>query len=106
MADWPYNTTAWQKLRKAKLEADPLCHPCSLRGVLTPANTVDHVKAIADGGMPFPPLDGLMSMCPPCHSVKTRAVDHPRSAPGSRKFKGFDANGNPVDPDDEWHARR
>jgi hypothetical protein len=28
MAEWPYNTTRWQKLRAAKLATDPLCEDC------------------------------------------------------------------------------
>ncbi len=58
VADWPYNTTAWQKLRRAKLSAEPLCQPCSLRGDLRPAKAVDHVLPINGGGDPFPDLDG------------------------------------------------
>ncbi|TVR11742.1 MAG: HNH endonuclease [Salinarimonadaceae bacterium] len=96
MADWPYNTSQWQRLRKAKLSASPVCHPCSLRGRAVPANTVDHVKAIASGGDPFPPLDQLMSMCPSCHAVKTAAVDKP-GGDGVR-FRGTGFDGLPVDP--------
>lgn len=99
MADWPYNTSAWQRLRRAKLDETPLCEPCGMRGKPMPARVVDHVLAIAKGGDPFPPLSGLMSMCPSCHSDKTNALDNPRAA-GSRPgvaFKGCDVNGMPVD---------
>jgi hypothetical protein len=104
MADWPYNTATWQKLRASKLASCPLCHPCKLRGDLIEADTVDHIRPIADGGDPFPPLDGLMSMCARCHNEKTAANDRTYSKPFARKFKGFDASGNPVDPSDDWHS--
>ena len=71
MANWPYNTAAWQRLRKAKLSRDPLCEDCQAMGRITPANHVDHCHAISDGGDAFPPLDELSSKCGPCHSAKT-----------------------------------
>ena len=104
MANWPYNTAAWQRLRLAKLASDPLCQPCGMRGDLTIANTVDHVTAIASGGNAFPALNELMSMCERCHNEKTNARDHPNSKPFGRSIKGFDVDGNPIDPHDDWHA--
>ena len=96
MADWPYSTGTWQRLRLIKLATNPLCEACALRGDLTEANTVDHVLAIAKGGDPFPPLDGLMSLCASCHGEKTRAVD--RSGGKGVRFKGAAVDGLPIDP--------
>ncbi|MER2536848.1 MAG: HNH endonuclease [Rhizobiaceae bacterium] len=104
MADWPYNTKTWKRLRWAKLTADPLCYACKLRGRYVAAVAVDHVKAIKAGGDPFPTLAGLMSLCERCHNEKTNAVDRPDRASSGRRFKGFDAQGNPIDPDDDWHT--
>ena len=104
MAEWPYNTKAWKRLRRAKLAAAPLCYACELRGHVTPAAAVDHVKAIKAGGEAFPPLDGLMSLCERCHNEKTNAVDRPDRAASGRRFKGFDTRGNPIDPGDDWHG--
>lgn len=104
MAEWPYSTAAWQRLRLAKLASNPLCQSCQLRGTITIANTVDHNIAIAAGGDAFPPLDELNSMCERCHSEKTNARDHPNSKPFGRNAKGFDLDGNPIDPDDGWHG--
>lgn len=95
MADWPYNTAAWRSLRRAKLAEKPLCEACERRGKLVQASTVDHVMAIARGGDPFPPLDGLMSMCAACHNSKTNAVD--RAGGKGLRFKGCDVNGLPID---------
>lgn len=103
MAAWPYNTTAWRNLRRAKLSDQPLCEVCLRREVVTIAEAVDHVVSIAKGGEPFPPLTGLMSLCTSCHNSKTRRVDSADSKGGSR-WKGCDVDGNPIDPDDEWYA--
>jgi 5-methylcytosine-specific restriction enzyme A len=104
MAKWPYCTSRWQKLRAAKLSHDPLCYVCRLRGVLVPANTVDHIRPIRDGGEPFPDLDGLMSLCERCHNEKTNAVDRRDRRGSGRRFKGCDIDGNPIDPGDAWHG--
>ena len=102
MASWPYNTGAWRALRKAKLAADPLCRACSLRGITVPAVAVDHVTPINQGGEPFPALDGLMALCVRCHNEKTAAQDRTHAKPFARRFKGFNADGNPIDPGDAW----
>jgi len=56
MATWPYNTATWQRLRRAHLSIEPMCRGCMEAGRLTPANTVDHITAISDGGPAFPGL--------------------------------------------------
>lgn len=102
MADWPYNTTRWQRLRKRKLQRDPLCEDCKAIGTLRPANTVDHRHAISDGGAPFPPLDDLSSKCPPCHSAKTARGVEAGAVRTSKPRKGCDADGNPLDAAHPW----
>jgi 5-methylcytosine-specific restriction enzyme A len=104
MAAYPYNTERWQTLRLNQLARNPHCYACGLRGVRRLAHAVDHVVSIASGGDPFPPLSGLMSLCTGCHSVKTSATDRQDRRGSARRFKGFDADGNPVDPDDFWHG--
>lgn len=104
MADWPYNTRAWLRLRLAKLASEPTCYACRLAGRVVPAKAVDHVTPIKAGGDPFPPLDQLMSLCIPCHNRKTSAVDRPDRTPSIRRFRGFDVNGSPIDPEDAWHG--
>jgi hypothetical protein len=96
VAQWPYSTTAWARLRLAKLAASPLCEACNLRGDLTEANTVDHVIAIAKGGDAFPALEGLMALCASCHGQKTAAMD--RQGGKGVRFKGAALDGLPVDP--------
>lgn len=96
MADWPYNLSTWKKLRALKLADQPLCEPCERRGIPTPARHVDHKVSMASGGDPFPPLSGLMAMCPSCHSIKTAAKD--RRGGSGVAFKGCDVEGMPLDP--------
>jgi 5-methylcytosine-specific restriction endonuclease McrA len=88
MAHWPYNTPAWVRLRKVKLQQQSLCEVCMRRGRLVRANTVDHVLSINAGGHPFPTLDELMSMCTPCHNSKSRNIDQPTGK--GVAFKGAD----------------
>lgn len=103
MASWPYNTVAWQRLRQAKLSAKPICEVCERRGRTALADAVDHIVAIAKGGDPFPPLDGLMSLCASCHNSKTARMDRGNSK-GASRFKGCDVDGNPLDDEDGWWA--
>ena len=104
MADWPYNTANWQRLRKAHLSIEPLCRGC-LPHRITPANTVDHVRAISEGGHAFPGHDGLASYCPACHSSKTARGAEAGAVRSSKPRKGCDANGNPLDPAHPWQEK-
>ena len=101
MADWPYNTAAWQRLRKAHLSIEPLCRGC-LPHRLTPANTVDHVKPISDGGHAFPGHDGLASYCGPCHSAKTVRGVEAGAFRSTKPRKGCKPDGTPLDPLHPW----
>ena len=104
MAHWPYNTPQWLRLRKVKLQQQPLCEVCMRRGRLVPANTVDHIVSIKAGGHPFPTLDELMSMCTSCHNSKSRNTDQP-SGKGVA-FKGCDTSGLPIDPHHPFYAKQ
>lgn len=98
MAEWPYSTSTWQRLRKFKLSTSPLCVECQRVGRIVPANHVDHVVSITSGGPPFPSLDGLASLCASCHSTKTNAEDRPDRRPGQGLYRGCGADGLPLDP--------
>lgn len=102
MADWPYTTARWQRLRKAKLSEAPLCQTCERRGRKVVAEHVDHVVAIKQGGDAFPAMDGLRALCAPCHSIKTNALD--RAGGKGVAIKGCDLNGLPLDPDHPFLA--
>lgn len=105
MADWPYNTARWQRLRAAQLAMHPLCEGCEAMGRLTPANTVDHRTPISEGGPVFPGHDGLASYCPGCHGAKTARGAEAGAVRSTKPRKGCDANGNPLDPAHPWHGK-
>ena len=120
MADYPYNTSRWQRLRTAHLARYPLCEGCDAMGRLTPANTVDHRVPISEGGPAFPghdglaccpalpAHDGLASYCPACHSAKTSRGSEAgvvRTRRALRPRKGCDADGNPLDPAHPWSGK-
>lgn len=102
MADWPYNTARWQRLRLQHLMREPLCRGCETMGRLTPANTVDHVTPISEGGPAFPGHDGLASYCARCHSAKTARGSEAGAIRSTKPRKGCDADGNPLDPSHPW----
>lgn len=108
MADYPYNTARWKRLRLRHLAMHPTCEACSEAGRLTIANTVDHRNPISAGGEPFPSHDGLASLCPSCHSRKTARGPEAGAVRSARKVqprKGCDANGNPTDPAHPWSEK-
>lgn len=106
MADWPYSTAQWQRLRSAHLDIEPMCRGCKEQGHRTLANTVDHITPISEGGHPFPGHDGLASYCPACHSAKTARGSEAGAIRTSKPRKGCDAQGNPLDPAHPWNAEK
>ena len=102
MAEWPYSTAQWQRLRKVKLSASPLCEDCRPIGRMVQASHVDHVHAISDGGPPFPGLDGLRALCLSCHSAKTARGPEAGAIRSDKPRRGCDANGNPLDRGHPW----
>lgn len=76
--DYSSSNQHWIKLRNHKRMINPLCEKCEERGEFVPVHTVDHIKAILDGGEPYD-LDNLQSLCKPCHGIKTAKERHRRS---------------------------
>ena len=66
-----YNTT-WRKLRRVKLNNNPLCEICLAKGEIVQAGEVDHVKPAKGYPERRLRLDNLQSLCVTCHSKKTR----------------------------------
>ena len=63
-----YGSSAWQRLRVAKLAETPWCESCMTRGDLTPAHLVHHTVEIdEDSSLACEPTN-LESMCRSCHS--------------------------------------
>lgn len=105
VADWPYNTSQWRRLRVAKLRETPLCEYCT-PGRERLANQVDHRVPVKEGGDPWA-WDNLASCCQSCHSRKTASED---GAFGNKKGKGkplrgCDANGRPIDRRHWWNGK-
>lgn len=72
-----YQSTAWRKLRKVKLEQDPLCEECLKKGIHTPAKVADHIVSINQGGAVLD-IVNLQSLCDRCHNIKSAKESHSR----------------------------
>ena len=69
-----YSTKAWRHIRKLALQRDQgWCVICKEK----PADVVDHIKEIKDGGTPYD-LNNLQSLCNSCHAIKTNEVARQR----------------------------
>jgi len=99
---WPYNTTAWRKLRALHLNLHPFCEHCLAAGKHKTANTVDHRIAISQGGDPFPSHDGLASYCAGCHSAKTARSGEAGAVRTWKPRKGCNPDGSPLDRAHPW----
>ena len=75
---------AWRKLRASKLAADPLCAWCLAEGILTAANTVDHIEPISERPDLRMVWSNLRSGCKPCHDAHTAR----ETAAGHRGMRG------------------
>ena len=72
-----YSSAAWIRLRNHKRMLNPLCEECLKRGELVPFHTIDHIKAIVDGGDPYD-LNNLQTLCDQCHRIKSAKERHKR----------------------------
>ena len=59
-----YHSTGWRKTRAYWLNQEPLCRSCQ-----RPAEMVDHIVPIHEGGDPWD-LNNLQSLCNSCHARK------------------------------------
>ena len=62
-------SAAWQTIRSAVLQREPLCRECKANGRLSVATVVDHI----DGDPTNDRMDNLQSLDTACHNRKTRA---------------------------------
>jgi 5-methylcytosine-specific restriction protein A len=102
MSKWPYSTARWQRLRRYKLQQQPLCESCLQFGLIVVATVVDHRTPINAGGEPFPETDKLASLCDQCHNVKSRAEQLGET---DWLHKGCDVFGYPLDPRHPWYRK-
>ncbi len=77
---------AGQTLRKSILKRDMgLCVMCTSMGLTRPAEEVDHIVSLANGGTDA--ASNLRSLCKPCHKVKTKIELWPHLVPYLPEFK-------------------
>ncbi len=79
-----YNTPEWKRIRKARLQMNPLCQRHEAMGLVVPAEHVDHIVEIEDGGDPYD-FNNTQSLCEQCHKEKTGAEKKKRN----RKNKNY-----------------
>lgn len=75
---------AWKRLRLSKLAADPLCWWCLAEGILTAADTVDHIEPITKRPDLRLVWSNLRSGCKACHDAHTAR----ETAAGHRGMRG------------------
>ena len=91
--------SAWVKIRKRILKRDKgLCQPCMKLGLLSTANTVDHIIPKAEGGTDD--ANNLQAICDPCHNAKTRQESQ------GKKYEdiGCNADGLPFSNTHHWNT--
>jgi 5-methylcytosine-specific restriction endonuclease McrA len=84
------STGRWRRVRRAKIQNDPLCEDCKRRQKVTEAKQVHHIVPLSEGGSRFD-TDNLMSLCAPCHQRRHGST------------KGSDERGFPLDPTHPWN---
>lgn len=67
-----YGNTAWRRLRRIKLNADPLCEQCLGENIVVPATQVDHIIPVSQQPELKLCYENLQSLCETHHSQKTR----------------------------------
>ncbi|HBP4947635.1 HNH endonuclease [Pseudomonas aeruginosa] len=65
----------WQQAREQYLRDHPLCVYCERKGLVTAANTVDHIVAHRGDQDLFWDQDNWQPLCGPCHSSVKQAEE-------------------------------
>lgn len=74
-------------MRRAILQASPLCVECGKQGRLTVANVIDHIKPVRLGGE-FWDTKNMQPLCTPCHNSKSAKERHVNPVGGEKSIKG------------------
>ena len=72
-----YDTSLWKKVRADHLRRQPLCVACQAKGRTVPANVLDHIVAVRDGGGFFD-SENHQGLCRRCHFSKGSKENHAR----------------------------
>lgn len=65
----------WQRARLLFLDDHPLCKRCEDKGLVVPANVVDHIQPHKGDGVLFWDQRNWQPLCKPCHDKKTATED-------------------------------
>jgi len=71
-----YYTRQWAVLRQRQLSKYPLCAGCQAEGIITAANTVDHVFPWTQISEQAFYINRFQSLCPTHHATKTQLEQH------------------------------
>ena len=91
MADWPYSTAQWQRVRRMVLHSQPLCAACAELGYSTPSDVVDHIQPVRDRPDLAFTLDNLRGLCKLCHDSAKKREEMRGHEIGSKR------DGSPMD---------
>lgn len=80
----------WQRIRRAHLQAEPLCRFCRSKGITTLADQVDHITPCLDDPALQRDPSNLRSLCAPCHAPLRHDARRGYSTE-------IDVNGWPID---------
>lgn len=67
--DKQYYSRQWKRVSRLYRQQHPLCEECEREGRVTPAELVDHIVAVSDGGSMWE-WENLQSLCWACHNRK------------------------------------
>ena len=71
-----YKTRQWEALRQIQLSKHPLCAGCMAEGIVTAANTVDHLFPWTQISKQAFYINRFQSLCPTHHATKTQLEQH------------------------------
>jgi 5-methylcytosine-specific restriction enzyme A len=91
-----YNTARWVRLRRAHLNAEPLCRMCKAQGYVTLGNVSDHIEAHKGDLSLFFDGANLQTLCKGHHD-STKAREERGGI-----IVGCDKDGVPLDPGHHW----
>lgn len=102
-----YSTALWRAVRRAQLQAHPLCERCKAAGFIVAATVCNHVdpKTKLD---PATFYDGpFSSVCQACHDQAIARDEHRGVRTTRPGYHGaVDADGWPIDPRHPANASR
>ena len=67
-----YNSSRWRAIRNYFLKRNPLCVYCKSKDIIKPAEVIDHIVPIKQGGEMYSELN-LQALCKRCHDKKSRS---------------------------------